>query len=213
METGAVRNYYFGTTQAMMEDLARWHQQRLGEAMTEVVIAARALSGPARLEALSVGLLETLAALADGHRATVAAVHGFPAIAHNVRHGQRWLVAEMAAGLEAAAPCLAGRSLLREVLAETLLMLLEDWSLRLPETEGLSRAGLRAGHGGGGRGCGAGDGGGQPGGLRGAPRGLLPYRVMRILTGMVRTTRIIGRLQPCVVMIGAPEGGRQASAA
>lgn len=140
METGAVRNYYFGTTQAMMEDLARWHQQRLGEAMTEVVIAARALSGPARLEALSAGLLETLAALGDGHRATVAAVHGFPAIAHNVRHGQRWLVAEMAAGLETAAPCLAGRSLLREVLAETLLMLLEDWSLRLPETEGLSRA-------------------------------------------------------------------------
>src|SRR5881397_1605290 len=41
METGAVRNYYFGTPQAMMEDLARWHQQRLGEAMTEVVIAAR----------------------------------------------------------------------------------------------------------------------------------------------------------------------------
>jgi AcrR family transcriptional regulator len=132
------RNHY-PTNRALLADMVRCHHQEISDRMVEAVLAARNLPEPDRLESLVVALLDALAAAPDAHRASVAAIHAIPAIAHNARHAQRWLAAQLIEALQAAAPEARGRPLLAEVIAWSLLGLVELWALRLDDAEGLSR--------------------------------------------------------------------------
>ena len=142
-EAGAVwtraRNHY-PTNRALLADIVRCHQQAVAEHMAEAVIAASPLPAAARLESLMAALLDALTADLEAHRASMAAIHAIPAIAHNFRHSQRWLAAQLAEAVQAAAPDARGRSLLAETLAWSLLSLAELWAVRLDGAEGLSRA-------------------------------------------------------------------------
>ncbi|HSU06883.1 MAG TPA: hypothetical protein VLI93_15055 [Acetobacteraceae bacterium] len=130
--------WYYRTNQALIADIVRAHQVALGEAMGEWVLAARRLRGAAGVELLAGALLEALIAGRDGHRTAMAAMAAFPGIAETARRGDLWLHGVFADALQVTAPWLAAGE--GDVLARSLLVLLEQWAVRLEQADAANRA-------------------------------------------------------------------------
>jgi hypothetical protein len=124
----------FRTNAALLIDVVREHHAAVGERMAEGVLAARRLTGRARVEALALALLEALAAEREGHRTALACVAALPEVAVAVRHGEAWLVGEFAAAVGDA------------VLGRALVVVLGDWAGRLAVGDAAGR-GVCAGEG------------------------------------------------------------------
>lgn len=123
--------YYYGTIKGLFADVVRVHQTAMGEAVTEAVLEARQLCGVARLTALAAGYFEALMTHRDGHRAAVAVIAAVPDVTEVLRRGDLWLFGEFAAAVEAAVPGLGARGVERDILARSLLLLLDGWAVRV----------------------------------------------------------------------------------
>ncbi len=120
--------WYYPTNAALLIDVVREHHAAVGELMADAVLAARALDGAARVEALALALLEALAAEREGHRTARAAVAALPEVAEAVRNLDAWLVGEFAEAL-------AGDA----VRARSLLVVIGDWAGRLEAGDAAGR--------------------------------------------------------------------------
>jgi hypothetical protein len=132
--------WYYRTNQALIADIIRNHQAAIGEALTEPLLAARSLPGPARMEAVATALLDAPTLHRDGHHAAMAATAALPTIAETARRGDLWLHGVLAEVLEATIPELAEHITERDILARSLLILLEQWALRLDDADAGTRA-------------------------------------------------------------------------
>lgn len=117
----------------MLADVVRDHQAAIAERMTEAVLAARALEGPKRVEALAAALLDTLDAERGGHRAAMMILAGMPTVADPTRNHDCWLHGVFAEAIGGAADE-------RAMLARSLLTLIENWALRLDDADAEARA-------------------------------------------------------------------------
>ena len=127
------RRAYYPDLGAVLADVVRYHQEAVAERMTEAVLAARRLAGPERVQALATALLDALAAERDGHRATAMILAGMPSAADTARNDDCWLHGVFAEAIGGAADE-------RAMLARSLLTLIENWALRLDETDTDPRA-------------------------------------------------------------------------
>ncbi|MBV8705493.1 MAG: hypothetical protein JO118_17470 [Acetobacteraceae bacterium] len=135
--------HYYRTNEALIADVVRAYHVALGERMADAVLAARGLSGAARVEALALAALEAMVVERDGCLTARAAMAALPRVAEAVRNWDAWLVGEFAEALGDA------------VLARSLLMVVGEWATRVEgdEARGVC-ARVVAGMGGGGNGIG-----------------------------------------------------------
>lgn len=126
--------HYYRTNEALIADVARAYHVALGERMADAVLAARGLSGAARVEALALAALEAMAAEGEVHRTARAAVAALPRVAEAVRNWDAWLVGEFVGALAAAG---VREATVQCVLAWSVVSLIREWAVRL---EGVGEA-------------------------------------------------------------------------
>ncbi len=129
-ENHAIVRWHFKTNEALLLDVVQRHHVLLGEALADPILAARAVPFEDRLPALIGGVLEGMIAAGDWHRAAVTVLAALPDVARALRNADLWLVDELA---EAMRPRDAVR-------ARMLLMLIEQWALRLDRAGAEERA-------------------------------------------------------------------------
>lgn len=125
--------YRYPDLSALLADVVRRHQDKLVDSITEAVLAARPLTGCARLEAFAAGLLEALSAERDGCICATMILTALPAIAEQRRHHDCWLHGVLAETID-------GTEDERAMLARSMLTLIADWSLRLDASDTETRA-------------------------------------------------------------------------
>ena len=106
------------------------HHIRLGEALAGPILAARALPATERLPALIAAMLEAMIAAGDWHRAAVAIAASLPDVALALRNADLWLVDALSAAMRPRDP----------MRARTLLVLIEQWALRMGDADATERA-------------------------------------------------------------------------
>ncbi|MEO9189506.1 MAG: hypothetical protein ABI224_05805 [Acetobacteraceae bacterium] len=118
---------------ALLADVVRTHQEAVAERLTEAVLATRGLAGPERVDTLATALLDALGAERDGHVTATMILAGMPPAAHAARNHDCWLHGVFAEAIGGAADE-------RAMLARSLLTLIENWALRLEDTDAAGRA-------------------------------------------------------------------------
>jgi AcrR family transcriptional regulator len=125
-----IARHHYRTNQALLLDVVRTHQTALGEKLADPILASRELTGTERLRALIAAVLEALVEAGDWHRAATVVVAAYRGIAYEVRNADAWLRNELASALGPE----------RELLARSLLVLIEHWALLLPGEDAAVRA-------------------------------------------------------------------------
>ncbi len=125
-----IARHHYRTNQALMLDVVRHCHATLGEVLADPILSARTLPPPERCHALITAVLTAMIDAGDWHRASMAVLAGYPAAAHELRNTDLWLVDELAEALEPGC----------EILARSLLILIEHWALRLGVTDAETRA-------------------------------------------------------------------------
>ncbi|HEX5326268.1 MAG TPA: hypothetical protein VFW75_06335 [Acetobacteraceae bacterium] len=129
-EKHAIVRWHFKTNHGLLPDVVQTHHIRLGEALAESIVASRALPATERLPALIAAVLEALIAAGNWHRAAVAIAASLPEVAHALRNADLWLVDALSVAMRPRDP----------VRARTLLMLIEQWALRMADANAAERA-------------------------------------------------------------------------